>query len=137
MDIDRADMKLLIEAGYSGVLRNIDTDVTPIFDAIDSWLPDNGAGSIGHALQALVAGDYARADDLLQAVIDDRPQGKPEARSILALCKALQNDDVGAERLARELQGEGGAAEEFARLLTEGPDDGVGQRQDAASVSAR
>ncbi len=137
MELNRADMKLLTEAGYSGILRNIDTDVAPIFEALETWLPEHGAGLIGQALQSLVAGDFARADATLQSVIDSKPQGKSEARSILALCKALQNDHVAAERLAQELKGEGSSAEEFARLLTEGPDEQMHESQESASEAAR
>ena len=121
MEINRADMKLLTEAGYSGILRNISTDLTPIFEALETWLPEHAAGTIGLALQALVRGEFARADEMLTAVVSSRREGRAEARAILALCKALQNDEQAAAELAGELRGQGGSAEAFATLLVEGP----------------
>ncbi len=123
MELNRADMKLLTEAGYSAILRNIDTDVTPIFEALVTWMPEQAAGTIGLALQALVAGDFARADAMLVDVIAGKLEGGAEARAILALCRALQNDHASAGELARELEGQGGSAEAFATLLVRGVED--------------
>jgi len=102
MKIDYADMKLMIEAGYSGVLRNIDTNVTPIFEALNIWLPDNGAGAVGLAMQKMVDGDYFGAETLLDEIIANKPNGKSEAKAIKAMCKALQADMVAAEKLQPE-----------------------------------
>lgn len=121
MKIDRADMKLLIETGYSCVLRNIDVDVTAIFEAIDTWMPDYAAGRIGIALQAMVAGRFEEADANLQELIRTKKNGKSEARAMLALCKALKDEWEQAEKLAQELEGDGSSAETFARLLVHGP----------------
>ena len=82
MEINRADMKLLTEAGYSGILRNISTDLTPIFEALETWMPDHAAGTIGLALQALVRGEFAHADEMLSAVVSSRKEGRAEARAI-------------------------------------------------------
>lgn len=119
MKIDYADMKLLIETGYSGVLRNVETDVTPIFEALDIWLPDNGAGAVGLAMQKMVAGDYFGAETLLDNIIANKPEGKSEAKAIKAMCKALQSDMVAAEKLHRELEGEGSSAEALAELIVD------------------
>jgi|GEM_PF-3679749 len=119
MKIDYADMKLLIEAGYSGVLRNIDTDVTPIFEALDTWLPDNGAGAVGLAMQQMVEGEYFTAEKLLDDIIANKAEGKSEAKAIKAMCKALQSDMVAAEKLHKELEGEGSHAEALAELVVD------------------
>jgi len=119
MKIDYADMKLMIEAGYSGVLRNVETDVTPIFEALDIWLPDNGAGAVGLAMQKMVAGDYFGAEVLLDEIIANKPEGKSEAKAIKAMCKALQADMVAAEKLHKELEGEGSSAEALAELIVD------------------
>ena len=119
MKIDYADMKLLIETGYSGVLRNVETDVTPIFEALDIWLPDNGAGAVGLAMQKMVAGDYFGAETLLDNIIASKPEGKSEAKAIKAMCKALQSDMVAAEKLHRELEGEGSSAAALAELIVD------------------
>lgn len=121
MDIDRADMKLLIETGYSAVLRNLDADVTPIFEAIETWMPDYAAGRIGTALQAMVAGRFEDADEILNNLIKTKKHGRSEARAMLALCKALKDEWVMAEKLAQELEGDGTSAETFTRLLVHGP----------------
>lgn len=121
MDIDRADMKLLIETGYSAVLRNLDADATAIFEAIDTWMPDYSAGRIGTALQTMVAGKFDEADEILNALIATKKHGKGEARAMLALCKALKDEWVMAEELAEELEGDGTSAETFTRLLVHGP----------------
>ncbi len=119
MKIDYADMKLLIETGYSGVLRNVDTDVTPIFEALDIWLPDNGAGAVGLAMQKMIAGEYAEAETLLDEIIAHKPEGKSEAKAIKAMCKALQADMIAAEKLHKELEGEGNSAEALAELIVD------------------
>lgn len=121
MDINRADMKLLIETGYSSVLRNLDVDATPIFDAIDTWMPDYAAGRIGTALQHMIAGRFDEADRLLNALVATKTHGRGEARAMLALCKALKNEWEQAGHLAEELEGEGSSAETFTRLLVHGP----------------
>lgn len=121
MDINRADMKLLIELGYSSVLRNLDVDASQIFEAVDTWMPDYAAGKIGTALQTMVSGDFEDADELLKSVIEKKRHGKSEARAILALCKALKDEWLLAEKLAEELEGEGTSAETFTRLLVHGP----------------
>lgn len=136
MELNRADMKLLTEAGYSGILRNIDTDVTPIFEALETWLPDHGAGLIGIALQNMVKGEFQAADAILTSIIETKPQGRSEARAILALCKALQDDMLAAEALAEDLKGEGSAAEEFASLLVEGEEAETQGSQDPATAAA-
>lgn len=117
MELNRADMKLLTECGYSGILRNIDVNLTPIFEALDKWMPDQSAGPIGLALEAMVAGNYAEADQILTGVLGSKRQGRNEARAILAMCKALQHDAGAAEELASQLEGQGGSAEAFASLL--------------------
>lgn len=129
MQLNRADMKLLTECGYSGVLRNIDVTLTPIFEALDTWMPDQSAGPIGLALEAMVAGDIPRADEILTGLQRSKRQGRAEAKAILALCKALQNDRAAAEGLADDLQGHGGNAEEFTRHLT-------GREADTTTVAA-
>lgn len=120
MQIDRADMKLLTEAGYSSVMRGISTDVSPIFHMLNEWMPQYAAGEIGLALQAMIAGDFSRADDMLTAVLATEREGRNEARAILAMCKALENQHEEARRLQQELQGTGGHAEAFADLLVNG-----------------
>lgn len=122
MQIDRADMKLLIEAGYSGVMRGIDTDLSPIFDAIAQWMPEYAAGPIGQALLLMTSGDYDQADALLTRILGSAMEGRDEARAILAMCKALRNEHEEARRLADELHGTGGHAEAFADLLINGDD---------------
>jgi thioredoxin-like negative regulator of GroEL len=118
MQINRADMKLLTECGYSGLLRNIDATLTPIFEALDTWMPDQAAGPIGLALEAMVAGDFRDADEKLSAIVDSDRIGRDEARAMLAMCKQLQKDTIAAESLASDLEGQGGSAEAFASLLT-------------------
>lgn len=123
MQIDRADMKLLIEAGYSGLMRGIDTDLSPIFDAIAEWMPTYAAGPIGQALLLLTRGEFAEADRLLTGILGSALEGRDEARAILAMCKALENEHEEARRLAEELQGTGGHAEAFADILVNGVDE--------------
>ncbi|SMO45668.1 hypothetical protein [Paracoccus laeviglucosivorans] len=120
MQIDRADMKLLIEAGYSGVMRGISTDLAPIFLAMNEWMPAYAAGEIGLALQEMTSGNFAAADERLTTILASDREGRDEARAILAMCKALQNQHEEARRLQEELQGEGGAAEAFTDLLVNG-----------------
>ncbi len=119
MKIDYADMKLLIEAGYSGVLRNIETDVTPIFEALDIWLPDNGAGAVGLALQAMIAGEYDSAESILDKIVATKSEGISEAKAIKAMCRALQADMRAAEEIHAELEGEGSSAEALAELIVD------------------
>jgi len=126
-------MKLLTECGYSGLLRGIDTDVTPIFEALDTWMPEYTAGSIGLALQAMVAGEYSRADEILSGLLEGGRTGKDEARAILAMCRALQNDMTSAAQIASDLKGQGGSAEAFATLLASGEDNET-QNFDQGSV---
>lgn len=118
MELNRADMKLLTECGYSGLLRNIDVTLTPIFEALETWMPDQSAGPIGLALEDMVAGDYRGADERLTAVIASNLIGRKEAQAMLAMCKQLQKDTDSAEKLASDLEGQGGSAEAFASLLT-------------------
>lgn len=120
MELNRGDMKLLTECGYSGVLRNIDVDLAPIFRALDEWMPEQGAGPIGLAMQDMVAGRLDAAAERLTASIESGRSGVAEARAILALVRALQKDHVAAEALAAQLDGQGGAAENFASLLVSG-----------------
>lgn len=117
MNLNRGDMKLLTECGYSGVLRNLDVDLAPIFRALDEWMPDQGAGPIGLAIQDMVAGRLDAAAERLTASIESGRKGVAEARAMLALVRALQKDHAGAEALAAQLDGQGGAAESFATLL--------------------
>lgn len=120
MELNRADMKLLTEAGYSTTLRNTGVDVTPIFEALDTWMPEQSAGPIGLSLQALIAGDFEKADSILADVLASKRKGRNEARAILAMCKAIQKDMTAAEELADDLKGTGGSAEDFATLLVGG-----------------
>ncbi|AGT08884.1 hypothetical protein [Paracoccus aminophilus] len=88
--IDRTEMKLLIEAGYSGVLRGIDADLTPIFAAVSLWMPDYAAGEIGLALQELRGGDLGAAEARLLAVLGSGRDGCNEAQAILGVCQSLK-----------------------------------------------
>ena len=124
MELNRADMKLLTEAGYSAVMRHIDVDPTPIFEALEAWLPEYGAGMTGLALQAIIRGDFAAAEALLERVVAEKKYGGAEARALLVMCKTIQKDEAAAIEAASQLRGAGGAAEDFARLLVEG----VGER---------
>lgn len=120
LTIDRADMKLLTECGYSAILRNITTDPSPIFDALVAWMPEQGAGPIGHAMRQMVQGNFAEADDILSALISSDSTGRNEARAILALVRTLRDDTTSAQALAGELEGQGGSAEFFTKLLISG-----------------
>lgn len=119
-EVNRADMRLLTECGFSGVLRNVDVDLAPIFEALETWMPDQGAGPIGRSLQDMVAGRFDDASERLEAVIASSRTGGNEARAILALVRAVRKDTAGAEEMAAELEGQGGSAEAFASLLTGG-----------------
>lgn len=121
LEINRADMKLLIETGYSSVVRNLDVDATPIFEALDTWMPDYAAGKIGTSLQLMIAGEFDDADEMLRDLAATKKHGKSEARAMLAMCKALKEEWVEAEKLAKELEGEGSSAETFTRVLVHGP----------------
>lgn len=126
MEINRADMRLLLECGYSGVLRNVDVDLLPIFEALETWMPEQGAGTIGRALLAMVDGRVDEAAGMLEALIASDRHGRDEARAILAMARALQHDTAAAEALARELRGTGGPAEGFATLLVGAAAEGSG-----------
>ena len=121
MEINRADMKLLIETGYSSVVRNLDADADAIFDAIETWMPEYAAGRIGTAIQMMIKGEFDDADTLLRSLIKTKKYGKSEARAMLAMCKALKEEWGAAEELAKELEGEGTHAETFTRVLVHGP----------------
>lgn len=123
MQLDRADMKLLIETGYSGVMRGISGDLGMIFAAINEWMPQYAAGEIGLALQEMTVGDFVAADERLTGVLASDREGRDEARAILAMCKALENEHDEARRLREELSGTGGAAEAFTDLLVNGPSE--------------
>lgn len=131
MQIDRADMKLLVEAGYSGLMKGIDTDLSPIFNAIADWMPQYAAGFIGQALVLMTRGEFAEADRMLTDVIGSSLEGRNEARAILAMCKTLQNEHEQARRLAEDLKGTGGNAEAFADLLVNGA-EGTAQTPEGA-----
>lgn len=119
MQINRGDMKLLTECGFSGVLRNIDTDFAPIFEALEAWMPEQGAGGIGQAMQAMSDGRFDDAEDLLSRLIREKRAAKNEARAMLAMVNVLRKDMPAAEKLAEELDGQGGPAENFAKLLVD------------------
>lgn len=120
LEIDRGDMKLLTEAGFSSVMRGLDVDAAAIFHALNEWMPQYAAGSIGLALQQMVAGDFAGADAALTEVIASGREGRPQAVAILALCKKLQNEEDEARKLADELKGTGGYAEDFTDGMVNG-----------------
>lgn len=135
MEVNRADMKLLVECGYSGVLRNIDVDLLPIFEALEAWMPGQGAGTIGRALLAMVEGRTDDAAAMLEALVASEREGRNEARAILAMCRALQKDTVAAERIAQDLLGCGGPAEGFATLLVNGAAESSRGDQGPAKVT--
>ena len=135
MDLNRADMKLLVECGYSGVLRNIDVPLMPIFEALEIWMPEQGAGTIGRALIAMVDGRIVDAAALLEGLIASERQGRDEARAILAMCRALQKDTPAMEKLARDLEGHGGPAEGFASLLVSSGAETAREDQGSASTT--
>ncbi|MFV0386000.1 hypothetical protein [Paracoccus sp. (in: a-proteobacteria)] len=141
MNIDRADMKLLTEAGYSGIMRGIDTDLAPIFLMLNEWMPGYAAGDIGLALQEMVAGDFAAADERLYNVLKSEREGRDEARAILAMCKALQNQHDEARKLQEQLVGTGGHAEAFTDLLVNGEQESTqgdqGLAMEAEATPAR
>ncbi|MFI0477023.1 hypothetical protein ACFXP8_11990 [Paracoccus sp. p2-l61] len=141
MQLDRADMKLLIEAGYSGVMRGIDTDLTPIFQAIADWMPQYAAGQIGLALQTMVSGDFAGADRMLSAIIASDLEGRAEAQAILAMCKTLQHHHEDARKLAQGLEGGDSHAAAFAEALvsedTETTQGNQGLAMEAATTPVR
>lgn len=98
LDINRSDMKLLTEVGYSGVLRNVDTDLSCIFEALDVWMPDQAAGPIGVSLQRMVSGDFTSAEKILLDVAGSDRKGREEAGAILEMCRTLQaGGDVAGE----------------------------------------
>ena len=121
--LNRGDMKLLTEAGYSALVRGIDTDVTPIFEALDTWMPEYAAGPIGLALQQMVRGDYEGADARLAGIRASGREGAEEATAMLAFCKALRDQLQEAEKLAEELKATGGHAEAFTHALLHGGDE--------------
>ncbi len=123
LHLDRADMKLLTEAGYSGLMRGLDTDLTPIFEALDTWMPQYAAGPIGLAMHAMIAGRFDDAEDALKAILQSDREGRDEARAILAMCLVLKDEHLEAEKLADDLEGTGGHAEAFTHVLVHGVDE--------------
>ena len=83
-------------------------------------MPQYAAGEIGIALQEMVAGRFAEADERLTRIIGSDLEGRDEARAILAMCKSIENEHDEARRLQQELKGTGGAAEAFTDLLVDG-----------------
>lgn len=130
MEINRADMKLLTEAGYSSLVRGIDTDVSSIFQALDTWMPEFAAGPIGLALQEMMSGDYDKADARLDEILKSGRQGAEEATAMLAFCKALKEQFDEAARLAATLKDTGGHAEDFVQTL-------MATREDSSDSQAR
>lgn len=119
MQPNRAEMKLLTECAYSSLLRNVDADVAPIFEALDTWMPEQSAGPIGLALLAMVGGRFEEADERLTALAASSRKGRKEAQAVLAMCKVLRCDKAGAEELAEDVRGGGGsAAANFVNALT-------------------
>jgi len=142
------DLHELMTAAILAAQRGVDADTSAIFEAWGASYPqdalgpigrgltlirmgkskegfslieeaDNGAGAVGLAMQKMVAGDYFGAETLLDNIIANKPEGKSEAKAIKAMCKALQSDMVAAEKLHRELEGEGSSAEALAELIVD------------------
>lgn len=119
MQINRGDMKLLTECGFSGVFRNVDTDFAPIFEALEAWMPEQGAGAIGQAMLAMTDGRFDDAEVGLNRIISEKRAAASEARAMLAMVHALKKDMAAAEKLADELEDVGGPAGNFARLVVD------------------
>lgn len=119
-EIDRADMKLLTEAGYSGLMRGIDSPHTQIFDSLNIWMPQYAAGSVGLALHAMINGEYTKAEEQLNNVLGSDLEGKDEAKAVLAMCKILQQEQAEAEKIAAELEETDGYAKEFTQVMVHG-----------------
>lgn len=138
MELNRADMKLLVETGYSSIMRHTGAEIGPIFAALDVWLPDNTAGPVGQALELAVQGSFDEADDLLTKAIAERPTGKGEAKAILALVKAMRRDMPAVEKIAAELEGQDTSAARMTKLIVdEDPDltDAAGSQEPAHAAT--
>ena len=138
MKIDRADMKLLTEAGFSSTVRALDVDVTPIFQALNEWMPQYAAGDVGIAMWDMLTGQLASAETRLREVLASGREGRDEARSVLAMVKSMQNEDAEAQRLRQELAGQGGAPELLTELVVNGvPETTQGNQGLASEARAR
>lgn len=118
------DLKLLTEIGFSVTLRGLDSNVDPIFDVVEKEKPENAAGPIGRALQALVRRDLDTAIDILKTKGVTAAVAAKEAQSILALALKLAGRDHESRRVAAEIAGEDSNAAKFAAKLAKvGADD--------------
>lgn len=135
LHLDRGDMKLLTEAGYSGLMRGIETKLTPIFHALDVWMPQYAAGPIGFALEAMIEGRFNEADDKLAEIRKSDREGRNEATAILAMCKILQKDRFEAEKLAKDLEGNNSNAGKFAQALVHGVEEDSPEAQEVEKMA--
>jgi hypothetical protein len=111
------DLKLLTEIGFSVTLRGLDANVDQIFDVVEREKPENAAGPIGRALQALVRRDLDTAIDILKTKGVTAAVAAKEAKSILALALKLAGRDAESHRVASEIAGDDSNAARFATKL--------------------
>ncbi|MEL6477481.1 MAG: hypothetical protein AAFR17_09145 [Pseudomonadota bacterium] len=111
------DLKLLTEIGFSVTLRGLGGNMDPIFAAIEQEKPENAAGPIGRALQALVKRDFETAIDILRTKGVNAAVAAKEAQSILALALKLSGREAESRKLAAEIAGTDTNAARFAARL--------------------
>ncbi|NVK32343.1 MAG: hypothetical protein HWE20_15145 [Gammaproteobacteria bacterium] len=106
--LDSKHAYLLTEIGYAAAMLGEGKSVDPIFDLLMKELPNNAAGAIGKAINALSDNNADRAVEVLEQHGLGKEVSADEARAIhlLALFLGGRKDD--AEALAQDyLKGEG------------------------------
>jgi hypothetical protein len=116
--LDRRDLELLAQIGFSAAARGLDTRVELIFEALAQLRPGNAAAAIGRALVALSRGEPQAAIELLHPDAVAAPVNGQEAKALLAAALAMAGRRQESAALVRELMaGPDGAAKELAQRL--------------------
>ena len=123
------DLKLLTEIGFSVTLRGLEGNMDPIFAAVEQEKPENAAGPIGRALQALVKRDLDTAIDILKTKGITAAVAAKEAQSILALTLKLAGREAESRKVAAEIAGTDTNAARFAAKIAKAGEEEEKTRQ--------
>ena len=114
---DAGDVRLMLDIGFACLLVDGGPDTTPIFRGLVESNCAPNAGRLGLSLAAIREGDTGKSERMLMGLIDEKSSVRRHALAFLVLCKRLRGDNVGAARVARDLEGSGDSSERLAQAL--------------------
>ena len=116
--LEESQIVRLMDIANAGCHKGAVLEARTIYEAVLLLKPGHVPALIGQAMSHLVLNDFAKAEDMLRAVIAEHPDDA-DAKAMLGLCLSLAGRKEDAREVLEPLLDDTGSASALASSLLE------------------